>query len=204
VDEVSEAIAKARSGDPSLLWHATDGLRPYLKAVVTGVLRQRLAGKVDASDVVQQGLLASVERFEQFRGRDAADFHAWVVAIVRNEARNLLRFWHQERRHVARENAPPSTDSRIDGQPLRMSIPVGLGGATPTPSQRVALREEASHLLAALDRLPAEHREVLTLRHFEGLSHAQIAARTGKSEEAVRQLWVRALRRLRGSFEASA
>jgi RNA polymerase sigma factor (sigma-70 family) len=58
--------------------------------------------------------------------------------------------------------------------------------------------------MEALDRLPSEHREVLVLRQFDGLSHAAIATRMGRSEDAVRQLWVRALRGLRESMGASS
>ena len=70
-----------------------------------------------------------------------------------------------------------------------------------TPSHRAAAREEASHLLETLDRLPPAQREILRLRHFEGLSHAEIAARLDLSPDAVRQKWVRALRGLRRQMQ---
>jgi RNA polymerase sigma-70 factor (subfamily 1) len=195
-NEVQNAIARARAGDGSALWQRVDRLRPYLRAVAGNVLRDRLAGKVEVADVVQEALLAAVERFDQFQGTTGAELDAWIVAIVRNEARNLVRFWHQERRHVARENAPPESSEALPRVASDVSLP-------PTPSQRVASRQEASILMEALDRLPHEHREVLVLRQFDGLSHAAIAARLGKKEDAVRQLWVRALRALRETMGAA-
>jgi RNA polymerase sigma-70 factor (ECF subfamily) len=171
-------------------------MRPYLRAVAGGVLAGRIAGKVDVSDVVQQSLLASIERFEQFRGNTRGEWQKWLVVIVRNEARNLLRYWHQDRRGVAKEAAVAG--SRViatsagdeDGG-------VRLADESPSPSQQVVMRQDASHMLALLDRLPHEHREVLRLRHFEGLSHQEIGDRLGKSAASVRQTWVRALRRVR-------
>lgn len=198
-DELTRALEAARDGDPSALFEAAERLRPYLKRVVANVLRERLGGKVDTSDVVQQGLLASVERFEQFQGATAAEWNAWLVTICRNEARNLLRYFHQDRRNVAREKAV-----EVGASQLSVAGPVRLAGRGPTPSHQVALRQEASRLLEAIDRLPGEHRELLQLRHFDGLSHGEIAARTGRSEAAVRQLWVRALRQLRGQLGEAA
>ena len=196
MEDLEHAIAQARAGDTSLLWQRVDRLRPYLRAVAGNILRNRLAGKVEVADVVQQGLLAAVERFDQFHGTTSAELQAWVVSIVRNEARNLLRYWHQERRHVTREQGQHGTSEDAPRIAPDVSLP-------PTPSQRVASREEASLLMEALDRLPSEHREVLVLRQFDGLSHAAIAARMGRSEDAVRQMWVRALRGLRESMGAS-
>ncbi|MCB9591545.1 MAG: sigma-70 family RNA polymerase sigma factor [Sandaracinaceae bacterium] len=193
--DVAGALAAARDGDVSPLFAAADELRPYLKAVARAVLRGRLGGKVDASDVVQQGLLASMERFDQFRGETPEEWQRWLVAIVRNEARNLLRYWHQEKRQVAAEDAvmgsravKPESEGRASAR---------LAGGGPSPSLHVAAREEAARMLSVLDRMPAEARQILVLRHFEGLSHAEIAERLDMSPDAARQAWVRALRSLR-------
>lgn len=192
---LADAIAAARGGDASELWRVAGDLRPYLRSVAAAILRGRLQGKVDASDVVQQGLVASVERFEQFRGETRAEWQQWLVAIVRNEARNLLRYWHQDKRLVAKEL--PVMGSRADTKDSERPG-ARLPALVPTPSRQVAARQEASHLLEALDRLPPDQREILYLRHFEGLSHPEIAARLDKSPAAVRQQWVRALRGLKG------
>lgn len=193
-DGFAQAIERARAGDVTGLWETADTLRPYMRRVAAAVLAGRLSGKADASDVVQQGLLASVERLEQFRGHSKAEWQAWLVAIVRNEARNLLRYWHQDKRQVAAED--PVVGSRAvrsdPGLPERRLVGPGA-----TPSHRVAAREEASQLLEVLDRLPPAQREILRLRHFEGLTHAEIAERLDLTPEAVRQKWVRAFKGLR-------
>lgn len=195
VSLANQALVEARQGDPEALWAAADELRPYLRAVAARILKGRLGHKVDASDVVQQALLASFERFEQFRGEDANEWQRWLVTIVRNEAKNLLRYWHQERRQAAAET--PVMGSRVENRFERSGATVRLRGPGTSPSRAVAARQEAAELLEALDRLPREQREILTLRHFEGLSHPEIAQRLGKSPAAVRQAWVRALKALK-------
>jgi RNA polymerase sigma-70 factor (ECF subfamily) len=112
------------------------------------------------------------------------------MAIVRNEAQNLLRYWRQEMREVDREEAlvAGSSDRRQ------------LASDSSTPSQSAVRREQAARLLAALERLPPDYRQVITLRNLQDLPYEAVSARMGRSEPAVRQLWVRAVQRLRQEF----
>jgi RNA polymerase sigma-70 factor (ECF subfamily) len=158
-----------------------------LKAVVQGVLGKQLQEKVDASDVVQQCLLAAFEHFEQFRGQGAAEWYAWLVAIARREALDLLRYWSQPGRDKDREQPRPAGSSGAPQLPADAS----------SPSQKAVRREQAARLLAAIERAPADYRDVLQLRNFEHLAYADVATRMGRSEQAVRQLWVRAVKHLR-------
>ena len=61
---------------------------------------------------------------------------------------------------------------------------------------------EARAVRRALLRLPDAMREVLTLRFFAGLSHAEVAAQIGKSENNARVMQFRALQQMRGLIEA--
>ena len=65
--------------------------------------------------------------------------------------------------------------------------------------------EPASHPGAtrALDRMPDEYRQVVTLSRRGGLSHAEVAAELGKTEGATRMLLHRALARLGVELNAS-
>ena len=52
-------------------------------------------------------------------------------------------------------------------------------------------------LADALGQLPDDYREVLILRHLEGLSFPEVARRMGRTVDSVKKLWARALARLR-------
>jgi RNA polymerase sigma-70 factor (ECF subfamily) len=145
-------------------------------------------------------MLAGVERFDQFRGTTRGEWQKWLVVIVRNEARNLLRYWHQDRRHIAKEDAVLGSRAVTGHDESERAAP-RLPGPTPTASKQLMMREEASRVLIGLGQLPPEQQQVLTMRHFDGLGHKEIAERLGKSEAAVRQIWVRALQRLRETME---
>src|SRR5262249_46659335 len=100
--ESDALFTAARAGDVAALGRVVDGLRPYLKVIAARELGGRLADKVEDSDVVQEGLLAAVQQFTLFRGGTRAELQAWLVAIVRNNARNLLRYFRQQVRDVGR------------------------------------------------------------------------------------------------------
>jgi RNA polymerase sigma-70 factor, ECF subfamily len=70
-----------------------------------------------------------------------------------------------------------------------------------TPS-RCAVRHEREILLAdALAGLPADYRDVIVLRHIEGLPFEEVAQRMDRTAGAVRMLWLRALKKLREVLE---
>jgi RNA polymerase sigma-70 factor, ECF subfamily len=66
-----------------------------------------------------------------------------------------------------------------------------------SPSAQAQRRELAALLADQLAKLPASHREVIVLRHLEGLAFEEVARRMGRTAGAVRVLWLRALDRLR-------
>ena len=66
-----------------------------------------------------------------------------------------------------------------------------------SPSQQASRREQVVLLADALALLPEDYREVIVLRHLEGLSFAEVGQRMGRSLDSVEKLWVRGLARLR-------
>jgi RNA polymerase sigma-70 factor (ECF subfamily) len=189
----SEPLA-AEAGARDVFWELAERYRPYLKGIVGRLIGDRLSDKVDASDVVQQSLLAAFRQSGQFHGHSPEEWQAWLVAIVRNESLSMLRYWHQEMRDIDRERALAAASSG--------GFQPAAGGSS--PSQQAARREQGTRLLAAIDRLPPDHRQVITLRNLEDLPYEAVAARMGRSEEAVRQLWVRAIERLRQELGSCA
>ena len=175
------------TGDASDLWQQADKFRPYLESVAGRLLAGRLAEKADPADVVQQALLAAVEHLDQFQGKSVAEWHAWLLTIVRHKVFKLLRYWQRDSRDVHREQHLASDSS---GGPQRVAD-------ESSPSGTASKREQAGQLMAALARLPTDYERVIRLRHMDDLSFAEIAGQMGLTEGAVRQLWVRAVRRLR-------
>ncbi len=73
-----------------------------------------------------------------------------------------------------------------------------------TPTQAVQREEVRARVLAALEELDEVDREIVALRHFEGLSNEEAAAELAIEPAAASKRFVRALVRLRPALQSLA
>src|SRR5262249_9896808 len=129
-------------------------------------------------------------------GNTEAEWRGWLRQILAFNVANVVRHYLGTRRRDARLERDLSAE--LD-QSSRL-LDEGLRAPGSTPSRQVARREQAIALANALGQLPEDYREVLILRHLEGLSFPALAGRMGRSLDSVKNLWTRALARLRRSL----
>ena len=131
-------------------------------ASVALALARRIVGRMnEAEDVVQEAFVEVWRRAEQFDpSRGSAE--AWTFQIVRNRCIDRLRK-HAVRQRTAQESL------REDKEPASVS-----------PLEEAQRREERLAIASAVSAIPKEQREVLELAYFEGLTHSEIAAKTGE------------------------
>ena len=168
--------------------------RGYLAALARLQVSARpwLASKLDASDLVQQTLLKAHAAKAEFRGQSAGELVAWLRQILTRTLANELRSLGQAKRDVGAER---SLEADLDASSCRLGA--WLAADQTSPSEHFGRAERASALAAAVDRLPADQREVVLLKHCHGLSLADIAAHTGRTTAAVAGLLRRGRARLR-------
>ena len=197
--EATRLLKLAQDGDGAALGQLLESCRPYLTLLARLQIDRRLRGKVDAADLVQETFLEAHRDFAQFRGTTEATLLAWLRQVLARNLANLGRRYGTQRREVRLERALAvelDESSRVLDQ--------GLAAPGSSPSHQAARREQAVLLADALDQLPADYREVLILRHLEGLSFPEVARRMGRSLDSVDKLWARALARLRRSLGGSS
>ena len=125
----------------------------------------RVLGDADAAnDAAQDSFIAAFKSLKHFRF--GSKFSTWLYSIVVNKCRDRLR---------AEKDTVPVDDIRE----LRAD-PAG------TPEQRALEGETRSEVQAALSALPAEYREVLVLKHIQGLAYAEMADILGASIAALK------------------
>jgi RNA polymerase sigma-70 factor (ECF subfamily) len=155
-------------------------------------LDERIAVRVDASDVIQQTFLEAHRSFPQFAGRDAQDLAAWVQAILDHKVAAAIRdHTLLQKRNVRRERS--MDEPRTGEGPLKQELDAGFS----TPSQKVMRGEEAERLTQALAALPHDQREAVRLRHLEGWALADIAPHLGRTPAATAGLIKRGMQTLR-------
>jgi RNA polymerase sigma-70 factor, ECF subfamily len=196
--EPAELLVRARAGDGAALGRLLERYRGYLKVLARLEIGRRLSGKMDPSDLVQETFLEAHRDFGRFRGGTEAEFTRWLRRVLATNLANAVRrYVGTKRRDVRLER---ELAEELDESSAHLAT--ALAGHESSPSRQAARREEAVTLADALAELPEDYREVLVLRHLEGLAFAAVAARMGRTEDSVKNLWARALARLRGVLGA--
>ena len=126
---------------------------PHLDAA-HNLARWLLRNEQDAQDVVQEAFLRAFKSFGGFHGSNG---RAWLLTIVRNTSYTLLK----KNRAV---DLTTAFDEEIHA----------TGHESVSPATILEHAEDAKLIEKAMNELPAEFREILTLRHQEDLSYKEI------------------------------
>ena len=132
---------------------------------------QRLIGRmvrdVDlVEDIAQETFIRAYRALHQFRGD--AQFYTWLYRIAVNTAKKALL--ELKRDPTVSEGSLRSSDDD-DETSWRGNEPT----TDETPESVLAAKEIAAVVNAAMDALPADLRQAVTLREIEGLSYEEIA-----------------------------
>ena len=177
--EDADLIARARTGDVAAY---EELVRRYQDvAIRTAYL---VCPEADADDAVQESFLKAYAALPRFR--DGAPWRPWLLRIVTNEARNRRR-----------------SAGRRQGLAVRAAEREPRDGAVPGPEAVVIAAEGRAELMAALNTLRDEDREVLGARFLLDLSEAETAVTLGVPRGTVKSRTSRALGRLREALAAS-
>ena len=185
-------LRQARMKNGAALGQLLELHRSYLALLARLQIGRRLQGKVDAADLVQETFLEAHRHFTLFHGSTKEAFAGWLREILAGRLAKLVRHYFGTRRRNVRLEQALAAELEQSSQVLDR----GFLAPSSSPSHQAARREEAVLLAAALELLPEDYREVLILRHLEGLSFPGVAGRMGRTVESVKKLWARALPRL--------
>jgi RNA polymerase sigma-70 factor (ECF subfamily) len=189
----NRGIMLAKAGDSQALGSLLDRYRAYLKLLARAQIGRRLQSKLDPEDLLQEAFLRAHLAISRFRGATEEEFLAWLRGILAHVLADQIRRYH------GTEQRDPRLERALECEIDRSSQALArvLKAPSSSPSQRVLRHERAARLARALDRLPTASREILALRHFDDLSFPEIARRMGRTLDGVKNLWIRALARLR-------
>lgn len=173
--EVRE-LARARAGDVA----AFGALVRRHQERVFRFLHRMLDAREEAMELTQDVFVKAWQALPDWRPEAA--FSTWLLQIARNAALDQLR-----RRQLVRF------------APLEEGLEVA--DDAPGPEVRYASRQRQAQLERALQRLAAEHREILLLREVEGLAYGELASVLGIAEGTVKSRLARARSALLEHFD---
>lgn len=172
-------LRQALSGSDAALDALYVRFGPRLLAFIRLKMGPSLRARLESRDILQTTLLKSFEHLDDFEGSNARSLLGWMMRIAEHEIRDRADFHGRQRRDADREE--------------RLEDHTGLRARTRSALSRLILDEQAERLDAALATLSDPHREVILLRAFEELSFAETGRILGRSEDATRMLFARAM-----------
>jgi RNA polymerase sigma-70 factor (ECF subfamily) len=198
-NKTEDQLRQAARGD-SGSWEALVAeSRPRLRRMVAFRLDQRLQGRVDPSDVLQDTYIEAWQDLGAYMRVPSMPFFLWLRGIAGNKLREL------HRHHLGTQMRDPRREVSINDAAFAETTTTALaaclmGDLTRASEQavRVELNLRLQDALGSMDPLD---REVLALRHFEQLSPGETAVVLGIKEKAAGMRYVRALRRLKEILE---
>jgi RNA polymerase sigma-70 factor (ECF subfamily) len=192
-EDPENLLQEAKAGDAATLGRLLELYRRYLALLARVQIGRRLQGKVDASDLVQETFLDAHRHFDRFRGGSEAEFVCWLRQILAGNLADMMR------RYLGAQGRDVRLEREIQHALDQSSVLLDRALMAPqsSPSQQAVRREQGVLLADALDQLSEDYREVLVLRHLEGLPFPEVARRMGRSQDSVEKLWMRGLARLR-------
>jgi RNA polymerase sigma-70 factor (ECF subfamily) len=193
--DTQNLLDRAKQGEAGAVERLLDVHREPLRRMIGLRLDPALAGRVDASDVVQEVMLEVSQRLADYLRNPAMPFHLWVRHIAKDHMIDAHRRHRQaKRRSLDRE------------QPL---VPAGLADQSSldlagqfldremTPASAAVRHELQKRMEQAVAGLEEDDREIILMRHYEQLSNQEVAAVLGLSEAAASMRHLRAVRKLR-------
>jgi RNA polymerase sigma-70 factor, ECF subfamily len=167
-------------------------LRPYLRAIARMQIEEQFQAKIDASDIVQQTMLDAYRGQVNYRGDSPEELRGWLRKIL---ARNLADEVRKFRRGKRDAGLECSLEAGLTNS--SMCLEQYIAASTSSPDQRAAKEEQLMMLSKAIEALPDDQRQAVTLHHLKGQSAAEIANSMQRTEVAIAGLLRRGLKRLR-------
>src|SRR5262249_19881930 len=185
VSNPNRLLTLALAGDPVCLGNLLEMYREYLSLLARLQIGRRLQGKVDAADLVQETFLEAHRNWKRFRGLTEGELLVWLRRILAARTVDVMRrYLGSKGRDVRLER-----ELALELERSSRNLDAGLFAKQDSPSKQVTRREQGVLLADALAQLPEDYREVLILRHLEGLTFPGVSQRMGRTLDSVKKLW---------------
>jgi RNA polymerase sigma-70 factor (ECF subfamily) len=194
-----DLLGRAKAGDTAALGTLFARYRDRLRRMVRLRLDQRVAGRLDPSDVLQEAYLDVARRFPEYVAGPEVPFYVWLRFLTGQRLVDL----HRQHLGVKMRDAGQEVALYRGALPQASSASLArqlLAGLT-SPTQAAVRAEMQLKLQEALNGMDPTDREVLVLRHFEELSNVETAAVLGIEPAAASKRYLRAFRRLKATLD---
>lgn len=190
---IQACLNRLAAGDPAAEGELIQVSRDRLLELTRRLLRRYPAVRrwAETDDVLQNALLRLCRALAEIPVARTAEFLALAATNIRRELLDLARHYF----------GPLGIGANHETPGVRGTDPLALAVSPPTEPADLT---EWKEIQLQLDRLPADEREVVYLRVYLGMTHAETSATLGVPERTVKRRYLAARLRLRGIFRADS
>ncbi len=172
-----ELISLASEGDPEAFGALYE---KYIEQIYNYIYYRTSSGD-DAEDLCSRVFIRALRHIERYEDR-GYPFSAWLYRI----AHNLVVNWYRDRERadevpLADQYPPPTMDGSVE--------------------DRIEKKDEKDQLLKVINDLPEDRKELLILKHVDGLTNLEIGQIMDRTEGAIKALYHRTLESLRDDYD---
>lgn len=199
-DDDLRLVRQAADGDPTAAGEALIRHRARLRRMVEARLDRRIRGRVDPSDVLQDGFADAVAKLPAYLADPRIPLFLWLRLIIGERLAKV------HRDHLGAKVRDAAREVSLYRGPMPAASSAALAahllGKETSPTQAAVRAERLLRLQEALNALEPLDREILSLRHFEELTHAEAARVLEIGEAAAAKRYIRALKHLKDVLKA--
>ena len=194
-EDIAALTDRLANGDAEALATLFSMSWERLQRMVHFRLDQRLNGRVDPDDILQEAYLAARQRIDSFSAEKSNSVFVWLRLIVGQTMIDV------HRRHIGSKmrDAGQELSMQRFASPMASSVSMSrhlLGELTP-PSQAAINNEISALLEKVLSEMEPIDQEVLVLRHFEELTNKEVSELLGIQRSTASNRYIRALQKLK-------
>lgn len=192
-EPTENSIQKLLAGETERLASLVDCFRPRLKKVVQLRVGGRLSARIDPSDVIQDVYVEATRRVTKYIQSPNVGFFVWIHGVTKDVLLNSIR------RHTSAKNRSIHCEVTL---PNDQSAVLGRNLISHESPSRVVHRDELHAAVRnAISGLKDTDREIILMRHFDGLTNNQVAESLGLTPSTSTMRHGRALARLKSLLE---
>ncbi len=192
-DRTEALLQRAAAGDKDAATQVVLLHDQTLRRVIRLRLDRRVARRVDVEDVLQETHLEALRRLQEFLEDRGVSLLVWLRFLA------VQRCITVARRHLSAAARDARREKLLDapGDGTSAALVYALSAHLTTPSRAAARDELQGSVRDAVSALEPFDREILCVRHFEGLGNNEAAEVLGITSAAASKRYIRALTRLK-------
>ena len=194
-DQTGELLREAREGNADAIGNLLDRHRDSLRRMIQMRMDQKLARRIDVSDIIQDVLIEANRRLKDYLENPAMPFHLWIRQIAKDRMIDAHRRHRVSAKRSIDREQPMFSPAGADHSTIELAVQ--LCDPALTPAAAATQKEIAAQIELPVGELDDNDRDIILMRHYEMMSNQDIAQALDLTEPAASMRYLRALRRLR-------